>query len=297
MLIYLWLVIAGLCFGSFTNAFVWRLHEQEEQNSRKSKVGKSKVGKSKASKTTKSASGSSKDLSILKGRSMCTHCGHQLAALDLVPVFSWVFLRGKCRYCHQKIDDWPIVELLMPILFAFSYAMWPLAMYGWGAVEFWVWLVFLVGFMILAVYDLRWYILPDRVVYPLMGLAAINVLVHVLFFHGGTSALLGACWGVLISSGIFYVLFQLSQGKWIGGGDVKLGVVIGLLIGGPLNSFLLLFIASTLGSIVSIPLLIVGKAKRTTLIPFGPFLLLATFIIVIYGTAITDWLYRVLLLK
>jgi prepilin signal peptidase PulO-like enzyme (type II secretory pathway) len=174
--------------------------------------------------------------------------------------------------------------------------MWPLPQ-TWGVVEFWLWLVFVVGFMILAVYDLRWYILPDKVVYPLMGLAAANVLVHALFFDGGAQVLLGACWGVLISSGIFYVLFQLSQGKWIGGGDVKLGVVIGLLIGGPLNSFLLLFLASTLGTIVSLPLLLMGRANRTTLIPFGPFLLLATFVIVIYGTTITDWLYRTLLLK
>ncbi len=301
MLVYVWLVVAGLCLGSFVNAMVWRIHEQEEQKNRKSESHSSKTGKSKAGRvTTAKLNGKSKitsrDLSIMHGRSMCTHCGHQLAVADLVPLFSWLILRGKCRYCHHKIDDSPIIEALMPILFVFSYVMWPHDMHGWGLVSFWFWLVFVVGFVALADYDLRWYILPDRVVYPLTILALVGVLTHAVFFGGGMQTIFGAVWGVIISSGIFYVLFQVSQGKWIGGGDVKLGVVIGLLIGGPFNSFLLLFLASTLGTIVSLPLLLTGRAKRTTLIPFGPFLLLATFIIVIYGESINNWIYGKFLL-
>lgn len=279
MLVYIWLVIAGLILGSFVNATVWRLHEQEEL-----------AGKSKSKADPKGKGLKPGELSILKGRSMCPHCHHTLAAVDLIPLFSWLYLGGKCRYCHHKIDDSPIVEFLMPVLFVFSYVEWPLAMSGWGQFEFWVWLVFLVGFMALAVYDLRWFILPDKIVYPLMALAALNVLIHFIFFDGGAAALTSALWGIAISSGIFYVLFQVSQGKWIGGGDVKLGVVIGLLIGRPLNSFLLLFLSSTLGSLISVPLLASGRAKRDTLIPFGPFLLLGTFIIVIYGSTITGWI-------
>ncbi len=276
MLIVLWLVVTGLCLGSFVNALVWRLHEQEESEQSEAE--------------RKKAKSANKKMSILTGRSMCPHCQHQLAAKDLVPVVSWLWLRGKCRYCHHKIDDTPAAELLVPALFVFSYIYWPMSFSGWGLVEFCFWLVFLVGFVALALYDLRWFILPDRIVYPLMVLAAVCVGMHVIFYDGGWQAVVAAGWGVVIASGIFYVLFQLSQGKWIGGGDVKLGVVLGLLLGGPLNSLLLLFFASTFGSLVSVPLLLSGRAKRDTLIPFGPFLLLAAFVIMLFGGSITAWI-------
>jgi leader peptidase (prepilin peptidase) / N-methyltransferase len=276
-MIYFWLVILGLCLGSFVNALVWRLHEQEENNKKKSK-------------RKKKLNSSNNDLSILNGRSMCPKCRHVLSAIDLVPVLSWFWLRGKCRYCHCKIEDNPVAEVLMPLLFILSFTVWPLDFQGWGLFSFFLWIIFLVGFTALALYDLRWYILPDRIVYPLIVVAALGVVVHLFFYNGGWQVIGAACWGMAVSSGIFYVLFQVSDGKWIGGGDVKLGLVLGLIVGGPLNSLLLLFLASMFGCIVSLPLLYLGKAKRDTLIPFGPFLLLATIVIVLFGTDITSWL-------
>ena len=267
-------VVVGLCFGSFVNALIWRLHEQEKVRAAGKKGAKVRLAK----------------LSIVRGRSMCSHCGHVLGALDLIPVVSWVWLRGRCRYCHYKIEDSPAIELVTAALFVASYLLWPVALHGQGLVQFCFWLAFVVGFVALAVYDLRWFLLPDKIVFPLIGLAVVEALVLVVFYGAGWQSLLGSVCGVLIASGLFFVLFQVSAGKWIGGGDVKLGVVLGVLLGGPVRSLLLLFLASALGTLVSMPLLAAGKAKRTTLLPFGPFLLLAAAVVELFGAHITDWL-------
>lgn len=267
------LAAAGLVFGSFIDALVWRIHEQSLLRKKKKHVAVPR------------------ELTMLRGRSMCQHCKHELAPWDLVPVVSWVLLRGKCRYCGAPIS-WqvPLVELITSLLFVLSYAVWPMSFHGLGLVQFCFWLVLLVGFVALAVYDLRWYILPDRIVFPLVGIATAELLVSVVFFHSGWQQLLGGAWGVLIASGIFYVLYQVSGGTWIGGGDVKLGLALGILLGGPILSFLLLFVASVLGTLVSLPMLAVGKAKRTTLIPFGPFLIAAAILIELFGGHFTSWL-------
>lgn len=272
MLVIVLLAAFGLIFGSFIDALVWRIREQSQLRKKK--------------KTT-----IPRELTMLHGRSMCPNCRHTLSPLDLIPIVSWVALRGKCRYCGKPIS-WqvPAIELFTGFLFVVSYLFWPLSFQGLGLVEFCFWLVFLVGFVALTVYDLKWYILPDRIVYPLIGLAAVRVIISVAFFHSGWLTLLGSVWGILIASGIFYVLYQVSDGAWIGGGDVKLGVVLGILLGGPLMSFMLLFLASVLGTLVSIPLLMVGRAKRSTLIPFGPFLIIATVILVLLGGHFVDWL-------
>lgn len=272
MLVILLLAALGLIFGSFIDALVWRIHEQ------------SQISKKKKATVPR-------ELTMLHGRSMCPNCRHTLAPMDLIPVLSWVMLRGKCRYCKKSIP-WqiPVIELTTAALFVLSYLWWPVSMHGLGLMQFCFWLAFLVGFVALTVYDLKWYILPDRIVYPLIGLAILEAVISLAFFHSGWLSALGSVWGVLIASGIFYVLYQVSDGAWIGGGDVKLGVVLGIFLGGPLMSFMLLFLASVLGTLVSIPLLAVGRAKRSTLIPFGPFLIIATVILELFGSHFVVWL-------
>ena len=265
--------VFGLIFGSFVNAFVWRLHEQEKLRERKKKPTKTQLEK----------------FSILKGRSMCPDCRHELATKDLVPVLSWLWLRGKCRYCGKPISwQYPTVELATGILFAISYLAWPLPLHGVGVQALVVWLGFVVMFMALAVYDLRWFLLPDRIVYPLMLVAAAEAVVLAIYGHD-FSILLNAALGGLLISGIFYALFQLSQGAWIGGGDVKLAVVLGLWAGTPLKALLLLFLSSLIGTMFSIPILVKGKRALQTRVPYGPFLLAATFIVVLWGQRIIDW--------
>ena len=275
-MIYLVLTLVGLSLGSFVNAFVWRLHEQSE------------VLNSKYSDKKYLAR-----LSISRGRSMCSNCKHELAVKDLVPVLSWLYLRGKCRYCNSPIVDSPMVELLTAGLFIASYAWWPYAFSGIGLYYFSFWLVFLVAFMALAVYDLRWYILPDKLVFPLIGLAAVQLIGSIIFYQASFNSITTAFWGVVISSGVFYLIFLVSKGEWIGGGDVKLGVIIGLLIGGPMMSLLMLFMASSLGSLVGIPFLLAGKRKVR--IPFGPFLLISTVIVTLFGASIIHWYHTQLL--
>jgi leader peptidase (prepilin peptidase) / N-methyltransferase len=274
VLIVIALAVLGLIMGSFVNALVWRVHKQQELEDKKDKQSKELFPK----------------LSIVNGHSMCSHCHHPLAPKDLIPVVSWVWLRGKCRYCHRKIEDTPVAELLTALLFVISYIFWPSGLRGFGLAEFGIWLAFIVGFVALAIYDICWYLLPDRIVFPLVVLAVVEVLVHILFFGGSWPLFIATVWGVLIASGFFFVLYQVSNGKWIGGGDVKLGLVLGILLGGPLNSIFLLFLSSLLGTIVSIPLLVRRKAKRGILIPYGPFLLMAAFIIMLFGARMQDWL-------
>ena len=248
--------------GSFVNALVWRLHQKRNW---------------------------------ITDRSVCTHCGHQLAVRDLVPVFSWLVLKGRCRYCSKKIEDNPLVEIFTALLFVFSYIYWPQDLGSTQVILFSFWLVFLVGFMALAAYDLKWLLLPNSIIYTLLVLAATQIT-WLAIADPGVNLLKESLLGLLVGGGIFYLLFQISKGKWIGGGDVKLGALLGLLVGGPLGSFLMLFLASLLGSAASMPLLITKRATRGTRLPFGPFLILAAIIVRLFGAAIIDWYKNQLLL-
>ena len=260
----------GLTFGSFVNALVWRLHEQES--------------KKKLSKTQR------QKLSIVHGRSMCVHCKHELAWYDLLPVVSWLSLGGKCRYCRKPISwQYPVVEVLTAGLFVGSYLLWPYGFEAAGWTLFGAWLIYLVAFMALAVYDLRWMLLPNKIVYALIGLTVVQVLFKLLVYADASQVSIQAFWGFVAIGGLFYALFQLSGGRWIGGGDVKLGFMIGPLVGGPLAAVLVIFLASCMGSLVSVPLIVKKSLKPTSRIPFGPFLLAATIIVYLLGDRIADF--------
>lgn len=251
------IALLGLIFGSFINALVWRIHTKRKW---------------------------------VNERSMCPHCKHILAAKDLVPVFSWLTLRGKCRYCKKPIEDTPIVEIATALLFAGSYLAWPFGFEIGGAVLFASWLVCLVVLIALAVYDIRWMLLPNKMVATITVLASINVLILAVgHLHAPATVILEAVLAATIIAGLFWVLFQVSKGKWIGGGDVKLAVALGLLAGTPIKAFLLIFIASVLGTIVSLPLLASKRLKVQAKIPFGPFLIAATIIVYLFGSAMIEW--------
>ncbi|MBA2278917.1 prepilin peptidase [Candidatus Saccharibacteria bacterium] len=270
------------------NAFVWRLHEQGEGNRARGR-GSSKKGNKLDPKR----------LSILKGRSMCPHCKHELAAKDLVPVLSWLSLKGKCRYCHKPISwQYPLVELITAGLFIVSYLFWPLSPVSslQSSVNFIVWLVILVGFMALIVYDFKWMLLPNRIIYPLIAISIALVSFNVIF-TGNLSLLLQTGLSVLIAGGIFYAIFAVSDGKWIGGGDVKLGFLIGLLLMDPYQSFLVLFLSSIIGTIVVVPGMLLKKVTVRSRIPFGPFLIIAAIIVRLFGASIVTWYKSVLLLQ
>ncbi len=265
------LLLLGLCFGSFVNALVWRLHQQ--------------------SLPVKKQAAKPKDLSISTGRSMCPRCKHTLSALDLLPVISWLALKGRCRYCRESIGwQYPLVEITTAALFILSYVVWPLGLETTvGVFVFAIWLVAIVIFMALIVYDVRWMLLPNKLVFPLIGLSVFKVLIVATFFGGGGGHIVSSVLAAAIAGGIFFVLYQLSQGKWIGGGDVKLGYALGFLMAKPELAFLMLFLASLLGLLASLPGLVTKKMVMTSKLPFGPYLIVATIVVVLFGQRLIDW--------
>lgn len=245
------LFLVGLCFGSFVNALVWRLHAKRD---------------------------------FVKERSECTHCHHILAWYDLIPVFSWLFLRGKCRYCHKPIEDSPLMEIAVAIVFVGSYVWWPLGFSPAGWALFVIWLVCLVLLAALFLYDLRWSLLPDALVFPLIGLG----IVWVGLYYGliAPAPLLVVARNILLGlgsvAGLYGVLYSISKGEWVGFGDVKLGIFMGLVLGWE-SGLLAVLLANVIALLVIIPGLVSHKMTRKTRIPFGPFLILATIIAFLFG--------------
>ncbi len=94
---------------------------------------------------------------------------------------------------------------------------------------------------------------------------------------------------LLCSAGLFYGLYTVSKGNWIGGGDVKLAVVLGLVLGGPAQSLMMLFIASLIGTVYSLPLMLSGKLKKNSRLPFGPLLITSTIVVYLFGAEILAW--------
>src|SRR5262249_1980791 len=146
-----------------------------------------------------------------------------------------------------------------------------------------LWLGLLTGLVALAVYDLHWFLLPDRIVYPLTVIAFVYAILAIAVSDQPATAVGLTALAVIIGGGVFYLIFQVSKGKWIGGGDVKLGWLLGLVAGTPAKAVLFIFLGSVLGSLVSLPLLASGRLKRTSVIPFGPFLIAGGALTVLFG--------------
>jgi leader peptidase (prepilin peptidase)/N-methyltransferase len=280
------LAVLGLCLGSFVNALDWRIRQQEHPPKGKRNGKGASASIRKAGKTALTAGD---DFSILRGRSMCPHCRHTLAAGDLVPLFSWLSLRGRCRYCRKPIHwQYPAVEAATAALFAASYLAWPDALAGYAIVNFALWLVMLTGLMALLVYDVRWMELPNRITYPLLGLAALDPVIRAID-TGSLGRLWQAAFAAALLGGLFWILFEVSDGKWIGGGDVKLGAILGLLVGHPYLAMGVMFLASVLGLLSVLPGLVKGDVKMSSKIPFGPFLIVAGIIVKLFGAGFIEW--------
>lgn len=248
-------VLLGLALGSFINALVWRLHEGKD---------------------------------FVASRSECVHCHHQLSARDLVPVFSWIMLQGKCRYCHEPISiQYPIVESLTAISFGVSYLFWPEHLTNALDVSLFIsWLIQLVILISLFVYDLKWYLLPNKLTYTLIAVALAEQIINTTTI---SELLLNTFIGVLVGSGLFYLIFMTTKGKGIGGGDVKLGVYLGLALGWQ-HALIALLVAFYSATLFSLPLILMRKVNRKSKIPFGPFIILGIVIAKLFGETLFSWL-------
>lgn len=258
----LFVFIFGLIVGSFLNCIIYRT-EQEE--------------------------------SFLGGRSKCPKCQHSLNWKDLVPVFSFLFLKGKCHYCREKISwQYPLVELLTAFLFLtiFNYQ---LPIFNEFLIInfqnlFTVLCLFLIScFLVLIfVYDLKKSLIPDMFIYP----AIIISIIYQLFSGGQT--FLNLLLAILIGSGLFLFIFLISRGKWIGFGDVTLGLFMGLFLGFP-NIIVALFLGVFLGAIIGLGLMFFKKKNISSEIPFGPFLITGTVISFLFGSQIINWYLKFLI--
>ena len=251
--------VLGAAFGSFAGAMAWRLHTKRN---------------------------------MVSDRSECEHCHHKLGPLDLVPIVSWLWLRGRCRYCKKPIGWIPFVsEVLMAALFVLSFVYWPLGFAAWqGIALFVLWLAYLVAFAVLVIYDARWMLLPDAIVLPLIGVAFVDAALRTSLVPGAgvMEYILHAGYGMLAIAGVYGALYVVSRGRWVGFGDVKLAVFIGVVLGWQL-ALLVFVLANVIGFFVVLPGLASGKLKRTSRIPFGPFLIAAFVVAGLWGDALIHW--------
>ncbi|GIE99687.1 prepilin peptidase [Paractinoplanes rishiriensis] len=238
-MLVIFLVVAGAVLGSFAGALAWRM----------------RAGRGVAS-----------------GRSECDKCGHQLAVLDLVPVFSWLLLRGECRYCRAPIHPSSLfAEAGLAFGFWLSYVWWPL---GFGSARtvtaFVLWLLALTVLTTLAIFDARWRLLPDRLVVPLAVLALVQAGLRVDPLAVGPYSA-HVVLGALVLGGSYTVLFLVSAGRWVGFGDAKLGLAAGSALGGP-AALVALFAANVAGLIVVGIGRLFKRPEAYRVVPLGPFL-------------------------
>lgn len=239
--------VLGLIFGSFINALVWRLKKKKK---------------------------------IAFDTSECVHCGHKLGFWDLIPVLSFLYLGGKCRYCKKKISlQYPIVELVS------GFGMFFISKYGFGLFEdIWLSGIFLLS-LVIFIYDLKYFLILDRFV--IVGIAW--VFAGILFFQ--KENLIENLFVALAIFLFFFSIYFFSKGKWMGGGDSKLGFVIGLWLGWPLG-VLSILLASILGSVVGLLLVFAKMAKMKSKIPFGPFIVAGAWVSYFFGDLIINFYFK-----
>ena len=246
--------ILGLIVGSFLNCVIYRL-----ENNR----------------------------SFLAGRSFCAKCQHVLAWYDLIPVFSFLALKGKCRYCRKKISiQYPLVELATGILFVLVYDVLMSDIPQMSDILTFVVIPFLV---VIFVYDLKHYLIPDKIIYPAIG---VTLIYDLCLGFTKSPLILGDFVNPLISAfgaaGFFLLIVLVSRGRWMGVGDIKLAFLMGLLLGGP-NILVALFFAFFSGAIIGIGLVSVKKKSLKSEVPFGPFLVAGTLVAMFYGQNLINW--------
>lgn len=256
MLIFIF--IFGLIIGSFLNVVILRLKSGQD---------------------------------IIWSRSNCPHCQHQLTAVDLFPLVSFLWLRGRCRYCHSQIAwQYPMVELATGLLFLFSFNQ---ILAESGIIDwlffiklFIIWLS-IASLIIIFVYDLKWMLIPDSVVLPS---ALIIFLLNWLIGYEIWNLLLG----VFLGFGFFAIQYFISGGRWIGGGDLRLGIFMGCLLGFE-GTILALFLAYISGAIISLILLALKRVSVKSAVPFGVFICPAILIVWFFGENLINWYLAFLL--
>lgn len=251
--------LLGLCVGSFLNVCIWRIPQQK---------------------------------SVIFPRSSCPKCGTRLKPGDMMPVLSYFMLRGKCRYCGERISaQYPLVEILTGVVYLVIYLK-----YGISVETVSLFYLFSILITVLFI-DLKHMIIPNGLVLLAMagGMLPVIYNLFVPFLLYQPSKWYTPLVGMFSASGILFVvalvgLLVYGNDGAMGMGDVKLFIPIGMFLGWKL-ALLALFLSVMLGGVTSIILLIVKTVDRKTAIPFGPFIVAGTFIAALSGYDILSWYF------
>lgn len=241
-------LILGLCIGSFLNVCIYRIPIQ---------------------------------MSIAKGSSICPTCNTPLKALDLIPVFSFLFLRGKCRHCKSKISIiYPVIELLCAALFVLSFYV-----FGMNVLTLFAW-AFISVLIVASAIDIKTFELPN-------GISIFIAVLGILSFFFPYIMWWERLLGVAASSLPLLLIVLISKGNAMGMGDVKLMAAAGLLLGWKLG-LLALFLSVLAGGIIGAILLLTKKRKGKDAIPFVPMLCIGTILAFLFGNTMLNWYFSLL---
>jgi len=261
-LVQFFIFLFGLCLGSFLNVVICRLETGEE---------------------------------MIKTRSHCARCGQVLAWYDLIPLASFLWLNGRCRYCGKKISwQYPLVELATGLLVVFIFN------FQFPILQFLTENLFVVGcslyvlcsLVVIFVYDLHHYIIPDVILFPAIIVTVLWRGFESLLLSGGINEIISHFslyfFSALGAAIFFLVIILITRGKGMGLGDAKLAFLMGLLLGWP-GILWALFLAFFAGAAVGIGLVFLGKKNMKSQIPFGPFLIGGTMILLFFGRFFLEW--------
>lgn len=287
--IYFSLALFGAGLGSFAGAQVWRLRARQLVEEKKAGEEVDEAEYKRLLPLTKNKG--------RKDRSIDLDTGRQLAWYDLIPVVSWLMLRGKSRYSGKPIGYFEILmEVGLAVFFVLLYAFWPNEIDSVAEVgKFGIWLVAGVIFAIQFGTDFKWKILWTALNYLLIGLGVVYTLI-VALDTGEYTATIGSSLGaVAVLGGLYFMLYAISQERWVGLGDVYLGVALGLLLADWQLALVALFLANLIGSLVVLPGLMLGRLSRKAQVPFGPLLIVGATIAMLVGEQMIDWYIGLLL--
>jgi leader peptidase (prepilin peptidase)/N-methyltransferase len=265
--------VLGLLFGSFLNVVIHRLPkvmEREWQQNYRDFLGQAPTDN--AMIETK--------YNLVTPRSACPNCGHQISAIENIPVISYLFLRGKCKQCSTRISiRYPLVELLTGILFASI--SWKLGATGLTLMSW----IFILALVALTFIDIDTQLLPDDITLPLVWLGLLVNVNH--GFCDLQTAVIGAVTGYLALWSVYW-LFKLVTGKeGMGYGDFKLLAAIGAWFGWQLLPAVIL-LSSIAGTIVGVSLIVFAKQGRDVPIPFGPYLAMGGIAALFWGAQLSQ---------
>lgn len=219
------------------------------------------------------------DISVVTPRSHCPHCKQTLGWLDLLPIVSYVLRWGKCRYCGEGIPlRYPLVELGTGLGYL---TLW----WHFGAtLEFITYTYLFSGLVVCSLIDYDHKIIPD----------AINLILLLggipLLAYQSLGILINGVMGALVGFGLLFLIALLSKGG-MGGGDIKLAGVLGLYLGWP-QILITLFLSFIIGSVVGLMWVVLKKQSLKSVLPFGPFLCIATLIVMLWGAEILEWYWQ-----